>query len=248
MRASDASIGKALWALGYVVSRTEMLHSATANDMFQELASRWKASSIQGRAYGVLGAANYLARFPGASDVRRLLARSLDELAKFCAEPTWIDQWETPDWPVAAQAMAVGAGISNHSVLAALGREMIEQLRRETSNGTVFLRRGENPDHEELPITAATFIEALGAAYRAERRQDILQSMRAAADWFLGVNGKATPVYDFVTGGCCDALTASGLNQNQGTQATTFFLLAFLTLTRIAGVGTPADEVPREDR
>jgi len=246
-RANDASIGKALWALGYVVSRSKMLHSATANDMFQELASRWNASSIQGRAYGVLGAANYLTRFPGASDVRRLLTRSLDGLAGFCAEPEWIDRWEAPDWPVAAQAMAVGAEVGGRSDMAALGGEMIEQLRRETNDGTVFFRRGENPDEEELPITAATFIEALGAAYRTKRTPEILESMRAAADWFLGVNRKTTPVYDFVSGGCCDALTASGLNKNQGIQATSFCLLAFLTLTRIAGVGTPDDGVTRED-
>jgi hypothetical protein len=77
-RASDASIGRALWALGYVVSRNDTLLSATANDMFQELAARWHVSSVQGRAYGLLGAANYLVRFPGASDVRRLLGRNLE--------------------------------------------------------------------------------------------------------------------------------------------------------------------------
>jgi hypothetical protein len=168
-------------------------------------------------------------------------------LATFCAEPGWIGEWEAPDWPVAAQALAVGENISERKDLAALRGGMIEQLRRETSDGTVFLRRGGNPDEEELPVTAATFIEALGASYRAQRSPEVLQAMRAAADWFLGVNRKATPVYDFVTGGCCDALTASGLNQNQGIEATTFCLLAFLTLTRIAGEGAPGDRVERED-
>jgi hypothetical protein len=47
-------------------------------------------------------------------------------------------------------------------------------------------------------------------------------------------------VYDFSTGGCHDALTASGLNRNQGTEATMWFLLSFLTLHRLASVVQPS--------
>ena len=72
--------------------------------------------------------------------------------------------------------------------------------REVTSNGTVFLRRGDNPDEEELPVTAATFIEAFGAAYQVDRTEDTLHTMRAATDWFLGANGKSTAIYDFEDG------------------------------------------------
>jgi hypothetical protein len=89
-RASDASRGKALWALGYVVSRSRLLHSAAANDLLQELGSSWKPATIMGRAYGILGAANYLMHFSGASEVRRTLSRSADELAKACEADPWI--------------------------------------------------------------------------------------------------------------------------------------------------------------
>jgi hypothetical protein len=150
-----------------------------------------------------------------------------------------MDQWEAADWPVAAQALIVAAHALENAGMAKLGKRMVGELREATSDGTVFLRRGDNPDEEELPVTAATFIEALGAAYKINRTEDTLHTMRAAADWFLGANDKGTAVYDFETGGCYDALTASGLNHNQGTEATTFCLLAFLTLTRIASIGVP---------
>jgi len=238
-RASDASTGKALWALGYVVSRSRLLHSAAANDLLQELVSSWKPATTMGRAYGILGAANYLLRFSGASGVRRMLSRSANELAKACEADTWIDQWKGADWPVAAQAVIVAAHALENADMTKLGERMMSELREATSDGTVFLRRGTNPDEEELPVTAATFIEAFGAAYNINRTEDTLHAMRAAADWFLGANDKGTAVYDFETGGCYEALTASGLNHNQGTEATTFCLLAFLTLTRIAGIGVP---------
>ncbi len=237
-RASDASIGKALWALGYaVISR--LLHTAAANDLFQELISYWKPSTITGRAYGILGTANFLLRFPGASDMRRMLSRAAEEIAKDCKENTWMDLWEAPDWPVAVQAVIIAARTLDNNEMAQLAKNMMNEMLRETDDGTVFLRRGKNTDEEELPLTAATFIEAAGAAYKAERTESILLALRSATDWFLGANEKATAVYDFETGGCYDALTASGLNRNQGTEATTYCLLAFLTLTRIAGIGVP---------
>jgi hypothetical protein len=48
-------------------------------------------------------------------------------------------------------------------------------------------------------------------------------------------------VYDFATGGCHDALTAAGVNRNQGTEATLYCLLAFLTLQRLASVALEND-------
>lgn len=235
--ASDASIGKVLWALGYVVSRSRLTHSAAANDLFHRLVSQWFPDTIMGRAYATLGAANYLMRFSGASDVRRMLWRSAEELAKAFEADAAANQWEAPDWPVAIQALIVSAQALENDGLAALPRRMIAELQRETSECTVFLRRGDNPDEEEVPVTAATCIEALGAAYKVDRNEDVLQLMRNTADWFLGANSGGVAVYDFETGGCYDALTPTGLNQNQGTEATTFCLIAFLSLTRIAAMG-----------
>jgi len=238
-QASDASRGKALWALGYVVSRSRLAHSAAANDLFDDLASTWNPETIMGRAYAVLGAANYLMRFSGASDVQRLLSRSAEELANAVEADPAVSQWQSADWPVAAQAVTVAGHTLENESLLALAKQMTAELRRETSECTVFPSRGDNPEEEESPITAATCIEALGAAYKVDRDEDVLQLMRNAADWFLGANRPGVAVYDFETGGCHDALTASAVNRNQGTEATTFCLLAFLTLARIAGTGEP---------
>ena len=245
-RASDASMGKALWALGYVVSRSRLLHSAAANDLVQELVSSWKPATFTGRAYAILGAANYLRRFAGASEVRRMISRSAEELTNMCEADTWMDQWQGADWPAGAQAVIVAAHALGNDDMARIAKRMMGQLLETTSNGTVFMRRGDNPDEEELPVTAATFIEAFGAAYNNDRTEDTLQAMRAAADWFLGANRKGTALYDFETGGCHDALTASGLNHNQGTEATTLCLLAFLTLTGISASSAPTPPAKSE--
>jgi hypothetical protein len=91
-------------------------------------------------------------------------------------------------------------------------------------------------------VSAAVFIEALTAVYRSTKDAGVLKPIRAAADWFLGANRLGIAMYDFSTGGCYDAMMATGLNKNQGTEATVFCLLAFLTLHELAGVDIPPAE------
>jgi len=234
--AEQVSIGKTIWALGYLVGQRESMLAPGANDLFQQLVPRTPLDDLRGAGYAVLGASNYLTHFPGASDVRRYLGKHADLLASECDSSGWIRKWDSADWPVAAQALTVAATIRGRKKLRPFAKKLIDALLEITSNGTVFLRPGENPTDEELPVTTATFIEALGAAFYDGRDRDLLDPIRAAADWFLGVNRKGEALYEFSTGGCHDAVTASGLNRNQGTEATVYCLLAFTTLHRLAVV------------
>ena len=82
-------------------------------------------------------------------------------------------------------------------------------------------------------------MEALTAVYNANKDQSLLSPIRTAADWFLGNNRLGIALYDFSTGGCHDALMATGLNRNQGTAASVYCLLAFMTLHKLAGLDIP---------
>lgn len=242
-RASQADVAKALWALGYAAHRGPAAIAEPAIDMFQELVPNVTATEHQAAAYAVLGAANYLMRFPGAFQVKRMLSRWVQVVDAFCNDPNWFDKWGDVDWPVAPQSVAIAARSLNNDKLAKRAAELVGQVREVTSDGRVFPARGPNPPDEEVPVTAAAYIEALGAAYRLSRDESLIQSIRATADWFLGANRLGTPLYDFATGGCHDALTAAGLNRNQGTGASLFCLLAFLTLHRLASVELEAKAI-----
>lgn len=240
-RASQESLGKAIWALGYVVSQGDTVLAPAANDILQSLLPQTEIDGLRGAGYAVLGASNYLAHFPGASDVRRFLERQAAILVAGCESQDWVRTWGDTDWPVAVQALTVAASVLGREEMRALSLSLVEKLIEITSGGRVFLRLGDNSDEEETPITAAAFIEALGAVFYAERKRDMLNPIRAAADWFLGDNRKRESLYEFSTGGCHDAVTASGLNRNQGTEATVYCLLAFSTLHRLAGIDAATD-------
>jgi glycosyltransferase involved in cell wall biosynthesis len=235
-RASEAAVGRAVWALGYTVSRGRSMIYEAANDTFQQLMPRADLERPRAAGYAVLGAAGYLVHFPGATEVRRFLSRHARRLEAFAGNGDWIERWEGSDWPVAAQSLVVSGYRLNKDNQRELARKMMLELRERTSQGRIFLRPGDNPGEEELPASASTFIEALGAEYWLERGTELLECIRAAADWFLGANRLGEALYDFRTGGCHDALTAAGLNPNQGLESTAFWLLALLTLHDLAAL------------
>jgi glycosyltransferase involved in cell wall biosynthesis len=245
-RATETDVAKALWALGYVTRRGLASLSEAAIDMFHQLMQSASFSDARSAAYAVLGAANYLVRFPGAFQIKQFLKRQTEMVAQFCSEPGWIERWRHSDWPLVAQVVAVAARRLENDGLRETYRRLVAEIREATSDGTVFFRPGPDGSLEESPVTAAVYIDALGAAFREGGDDELIHSVRSAADWFLGANRLGLPLYDFATGGCHDALTSSGLNRNQGTEATMWCLLAFLTLHRLASVELAA-EPPGEE-
>ena len=165
-------------------------------------------------AYAILGSANYLHHFSGAGTVRRQLARWLTQIEEACRHPDWIDRWEEADWPIAAGTFAMAGEILDRDEIKDFAEALAAQLCEETKQGALFFKRGENPDEEELPVTAATFIEALSAVFLSGRAPGLIDPIRAAADWFLGTNRAGLSLHDFSSAGCHDALTAAGLNLN----------------------------------
>jgi len=239
--ATETDIAKALWALGYVAHRGPASLAEAAIDMFHLLMRGVSFTEARAAAYAVLGAANYLVRFPGAFQIKRFLSHQAKTVVEFCSEPGWSESWRHLDWPIAVQAVAVAAGSLADDALRETARRLVAEAREATTDGTVFPRPGPNPTQEEMPVSAAVYIDALGAAYNDGGEEELIHSIRSAADWFLGANQLGQPLYDFATGGCHDALTASGVNRNQGTEASTWCLMAFLTLHRLASVRLTAE-------
>jgi hypothetical protein len=233
--ASEAAVGKSAWAVGFTVSRGKPMFAEAAYDIFDELMPDTPFEDVRATAYAALGAANYLDRFPGASGVRRGLAACADHLVGALTGKEWQARWHGEDHGVAAQALAISSTSLDRPELLERAKALVDDLREATHDGTVFLKPGKNTDEEELPASATSFIEALGALYHRVADPSLLGPIRAAADWFLGANRQRTALYDFATGGCYDALSASGLNRNMGTEATLACLLALLTLHELAG-------------
>jgi len=241
-RASEDVVGKAIWALGYVVWQGPEHLEATAYDLFHQVLPESAMESPRAAGYAILGAANFLHKFAGASAIKRFLEVQMTTLEKLVTRPDWYKTWASADWPIVAQAYSVVGNLLDDEDSRAVAKRLAGEFCDITANGTVFVRQGDNTEGEELPITCATFIEALCAIYYDKRDPQLLLPIRSAVDWFLGANRLNKAMYNFATGGCHDAVTSAGINRNQGTEATVYCLMAFLSLNQVVGL----EESPRE--
>ncbi len=84
----------------------------------------------------------------------------------------------------------------------------------------------------EQPIDVAYTILALSKFYEVFRDEQYKQKMEIAFSWFLGNNHLNQIIYNPCTGGCYDGLEENYVNLNQGAESTVSYLMARLTIEK----------------
>ncbi len=78
--------------------------------------------------------------------------------------------------------------------------------------------------YDQQPLEAATMADAALAAFGLLRDETYLATFCRAHDWFHGRNSLELPLADTSVGACCDGLTPTGANRNQGAESTLAYL------------------------
>ncbi len=242
--ASDA-FGRVLWAFGTLMaSPPSPSYLSVIKDRFDRSVRYVEKQHPRGMACSILGMSYYLKQFPGASDIKRQLEIAADGLVAQYEENHWPD-WHwfedvlTYDNAVLPKALFVAGLTLENDKYRELAEKTCDFLLANTFNGEHFSFIGNNGWYErggtratfdQQPVEAAGTVMMLRAAYDATQNKNFLTLQRKAFDWFLGENDLHTPLYDFTTKGCSDALMAGGVNINQGAESTLSFLLALLAI------------------
>ncbi len=92
----------------------------------------------------------------------------------------------------------------------------------------------ENVIGGEQPIDVAYTIMALAQFYFEFNKDEYKQKANLAFNWFLGENHLHQIVYNPCTGGCYDGVEACNVNLNQGAESTLSYLMARLTVEKLA--------------
>jgi hypothetical protein len=87
-----------------------------------------------------------------------------------------------------------------------------------------------HPEFDQQPIEAVATVDACFAAWRATGDTRYAELAEAAFLWFGGDNDHGMALASVEDGGCCDALIATGLNQNQGAESILSYHLAATTV------------------
>ncbi|HEY4690394.1 MAG TPA: glycosyltransferase family 4 protein [Anaerolineae bacterium] len=246
---SDDSHGRALWALGSVLGRsnTPAFQSMAGRAFEQALPAILDTTSPRAWAFALIGIHEYLRRYSGdrrASQVREELAGRLLALYRSHRSDAWRWYEETLTYCNAALPHALlmcGQWIPNHAMTEA-GLESLSWLaglQRAHAQGDHFVpigangfyqRGGERARFDQQPVEAQAMVSACLEAYRITGDKRWRKEARRAFEWFLGRNDLNLPVYDPTTGGCRDGLHPDRVNENQGAESTLAFLQALLEL------------------
>jgi glycosyltransferase involved in cell wall biosynthesis len=244
---SEDTHGRALWGLGIAAaSLTEPGQSSISARLFKGgLATALGFDGLRCQAFTLLGLEAYLLRFGGDSEARRIRERLAERLFDAFAGRT------TDTWPWPEGEVTYASGKLPHALLAtgrALGHdEMVEMGRRvldflmdnqrapeghfsPIGQDGWLSRDGRRARFDQQPIEAHAMIEAWLAAWEVTGEERCYHEARLCFDWFLGRNDLQVPLFDSATGGCCDALTSVGRNQNEGAESTVAWLLSVIAM------------------
>ena len=244
---SDDSHGRALWALGTVLGRsnTPALRSMAVRVFEQALPAILDTTSPRPWSFALIGIYEYIRRFAGdrkVSQVREELAGRLLKLYQShrLDEWRWYEDGLTYCNAALPHALLMcGQSIPNNAMTEA-GLESLSWLvhlqRADAghfvpigSNG-FYQRGGERARFDQQPVEAQAMVSASLEAYRITGDQRWRKEARSAFEWFLGRNDLNLPIYDPTTGGCRDGLHPDRPNENQGAESTLAFLQALLEL------------------
>ncbi len=244
------SNGRALWALGFVISKQDIFPEnfiAAAHEVMQIAAPRAEMMhSTRAMAFAIKGLYYYNLQIKSAATT--LLIRTLaDRLVQMYRHESdsdwqWYESYLTYGNSILPEAMLCAyleTGDQTYKETAKVSFDFLLSLifkndRIKVISNKGWLHRG----HEsvpiiiggEQPIDVAYTILAMSKFYKVFRQQEYAQKMEIAFNWFLGNNHLNQIIYNPCTGGCYDGLEETQVNLNQGAESAVSYLMARLTM------------------
>jgi len=245
----DDSNGRALWALGYVVSLKDILPKTIINDaisVFENaMPSMQLIKSPRAMAFAMKGIF-YFHKGKKATDhldMVKVFANRLLELYKNESNIIWewYEGYMTYANSILPEAMLYAWLMTGENIYKDIARTSFNFLLSLTFNkngievisNKGWLQKGQEAGHfGEQPIDVAYTIMTLSKFYDVFLDENYHQKMEVAFNWFLGNNRLQQIIYNPCTGGCYDGLEETHVNLNQGAESTVSYLMARLTLEK----------------
>jgi glycosyltransferase involved in cell wall biosynthesis len=248
----EDSSGRAMWALGYIVSLGNILPAEIAQkaeSLFQKSLSLTKnIYSTRAMAFVIKGLYYYNRRVKDA-DTLIYIKMFADRLVQMYrheadAEWKWFESYLTYANSVLPEALLLCHAITGDQVYKDVAKETFDFLLSQTfdessiriiSNRSWLQKGGKRETYGEQPIDVAYTILALRKFHDIFKEEEYLNKMEIAFNWFLGNNHLQQIIYNPCTGGCFDGLEEHNVNLNQGAESTVSYLMARLTITKYFG-------------
>jgi len=246
-RGSEECHATSLWGLGVAVARSQVVGQLTVGlNLFHDaLPAAEEFQSPRAWAYTLLAIQEYLRRFSGDSEARRMRQTIAHRMLNR------FDENQDDDWRWPENTLTYDNARLPHALLMSgrwlFNSEMIETALNsldwlyniEVSENGHFMpigndgwypRGGVRSRFNQSPIEACAMLEACLEAYRVTQSSHWIHRAQTCLNWFRGFNDMQVPLYDNATGGCHDCLHPAGVNENMGARPTLSWLLALLAM------------------
>lgn len=248
----DDSNGRAIWALGYLLSISSILPKEIVDEaqlIFQRAilvvpeihSTRAMAFIIKGLYY-----ADSKREKPQNGELIKVLADRLVQMYRHEADQkwTWFESYLTYGNSIIPEAMLcawMATGTLIYKIIAKssfdfiLNTIFINGSIKVVSNKGWLYKQNQFSSSQiggEQPIDVAYTILALNKFYTVFENVEYLQKIEIAFNWFLGNNHLHQIIYNPCTGGCYDGLEEDYINLNQGAESTVSYLMARLTIAQ----------------
>jgi glycosyltransferase involved in cell wall biosynthesis len=251
----EDSIGRTIWALGFVLSKRENLPSSIVSQaekiLQKSLPSIKNMHSTRAMAFLIKGI--YYANQP---ENEGLLTVFADRLAAMYAHESaegweWFEHSLTYANSLLPEAMLLAGIATGNREYQQIALQSFEFLLKHIfdSEGIHVISNEYWSENDKKPYQAHTkalsqvggeqaidvsyTILALSAFYQVYLDENYRDKMQLAFDWFLGRNHLNQIMYNPCTGGCYDGLERNNVNLNQGAESTISYLLARQTMEKI---------------
>ena len=243
----DDANGRAIWALGYVISLIRLLPMSVISEaeymMDDALKYIKKVNSTRAMAFTIKGIYLYLSVLK-SDTYQKLLQKLADRLVQMyrhesSKEWAWFESYLTYANSVLPEAMLYTWLVTKNTVYKDIAVASFDFLLAQTFNengievisNKKWLVKGKEAGHfGEQPIDVAYTVMTLSKFYDVFKNLRYREKMRTAFNWFLGKNRLHQIVYNPCTGGCYDGLEDTHVNLNQGAESTVSYLMARLTM------------------
>jgi len=259
---SEDSLGRAIWALSYVISSDDLPEYLTkqAKTIYQRC-QKWisQIGSPRAVAFTLLGLCR-LAKAPKImikdnhqpaeiNQIKKLANKLLKGYYRQVSRAgfkkkkwSWFEDSLTYSNYKLPEALIRTFEVSGKKEYLKVAEETLKFLTAVSFEKEYFspigqdgwyYRDGKRAYFDQQPEDTASAVEALTTAYEVTGKKLYGRQAKTSFDWFLGKNYLNQMIYDEATGGCYDGLGRYSINFNQGAESTISYLLARLAIERI---------------
>lgn len=262
----EDSNGRAIWALGFVISLHESLPRSIihrAEKIFHRaMLPVQKICSTRSMAFILKGIYFYQLKHKNYAyqPIIKTFANRMVQMYRHESDENWcwFEHTMTYANSILPESLLFAYKMTQDETYLEIAKESFDFLLEKTftknhfkgiSNQTWYERGNHHPLTEkggEQPIDVAYTILALDAFYSVFHQKDYKEKLLLAFDWFLGRNSINQLVYNPKTGGCYDGLEQKNINLNQGAESLDSYLISRLLIEKKYATCNNETKIPRK--